>query len=142
MQQPKYGKDGPNKQLLENHSKPHEKKGNEKTKKDIGKWCDFHKIPWHNTNECRSKHSLVVEIKEKDPNPNSEFDSENNGRRQIIDANPTATVATTTIQPEEPTNPEEGEHLFHSHMWAKGTPLHFIVDIRSQNNLISLEVIK
>jgi hypothetical protein len=28
----------------------------------------------------------------------------------------------------EPTDPEEGEHLFHSQMWVKGTPLHFIVD--------------
>jgi hypothetical protein len=47
-----------------------------------------------------------------------------------------------TIQPEEPTDPEEGEHLFHSQMWVKGTPLHFIVDSRSQKNLISVEVIK
>jgi hypothetical protein len=72
----------------------------------------------------------VVEIKEKESNPDSESDSENNGRRQIIDADPTATVTTTTIQPEEPTDPEEGEHLFHSQMWVKGTPLHFIVDSR------------
>jgi hypothetical protein len=63
----------------------------------------------------------VVEIKENEPNP----DSKNNGRRQIIDANPTATVATATIQP---VDPEEGEHLFHSQMWVKGTPLNFIVD--------------
>jgi hypothetical protein len=49
---------------------------------------------------------------------------------------------TTTIQPEEPTDPEEGEHLFHSQMWVKGTPLHFIVDSGSQKNLISTEVIK
>jgi hypothetical protein len=124
-QQPKYGKDDPNNQPSENQSKPHEKKGNRKTKKDTRKWCDFHKIPWHNTDECHSKQSLVAEIKEKELNPDSESDSENNGRRQIIDADPTATVVTTTIQPEEPTDPEEGEHLFHSQMWVKGTPLAF-----------------
>jgi len=54
-QQPKYEKDGPNKQSPENQSKPKEKKGNGKTKKDTGKWCDFHKSPWHNTDEYRSK---------------------------------------------------------------------------------------
>jgi hypothetical protein len=63
-------------------------------------------------------------------------------KRQIIDADPIAIVVTTTIQPEEPTDPEEGEHLFHSQMWVKGTPLHFIVDSGSQKNLISAEVIK
>jgi hypothetical protein len=42
----------------------------------------------------------------------------------------------------EPTYPEEGERLFHSHMWVKGTPLHFIVDSGSQKNLISVEVVK
>ena len=52
LQQPKYDKDGPNKQSPENQSKPQEKKGHGKTKKDIEKWCDFHKIPWHNTDEC------------------------------------------------------------------------------------------
>jgi hypothetical protein len=55
LQQPKCEKDDPNKQSLENQSKPQEKKGHEKTKKDMGKWCDFHKIPWHNTDECPSK---------------------------------------------------------------------------------------
>jgi hypothetical protein len=84
----------------------------------------------------------VGEIKEKEPDPDSESDSENTGKRQIIDADPTAIVATTTIQPEEPTDPEEGELLFHSQMWEKGTPLHFIVDIESQKNLISAEVVK
>jgi hypothetical protein len=54
-QQPKYDKDVPNKQPPENQSKPQEKKGHEKMKKDTGKWCDFHNIPWHNTDECRSK---------------------------------------------------------------------------------------
>jgi hypothetical protein len=84
----------------------------------------------------------VVEIKDKESNPDSESDSENTGKRQIINADPTAIVVTTTIQPKEPTDPEEGEHLFHSHMWVKGTPLHFIVDSGSQKNLISAEVIK
>jgi hypothetical protein len=83
-----------------------------------------------------------AEIKDKESNLDSESDSENTGKRQIIDADPTAIVATTTIQPEEPTDPEEGEHLFHSQMWVKGTPLHFIVDSGSQKNLISAEVVK
>jgi hypothetical protein len=48
----------------------------------------------------------------------------------------------TTIQPEEPTDLEEGEHLFHSHMWVKGSSLHLIVDSGSQKNLISTKVIK
>jgi hypothetical protein len=111
-------------------------------KKDTRKWCDFHKIPWHNTDECRSKQSLVAEIKDKEPNPDSESDYENIGKRQIIDADPTAIVMTATIQLEEPTDPEEGECLFHSQMWVKGTPLHFIVDSGSQKNLISAEVVK
>jgi hypothetical protein len=58
MQQPKYGKGKPNSQSSqpqENHSNPQEKKGNGKTKKDTWKWCDFQKIPWKSTNECRSK---------------------------------------------------------------------------------------
>jgi hypothetical protein len=59
------------------------------------KWCEFHKSPWHNTDECRSKQSLVVEIKDKELNPDSEYDSENNGKGQIIDADPTSIVATT-----------------------------------------------
>jgi hypothetical protein len=49
---------------------------------------------------------------------------------------------TAVIQPEEPTDPEEGERLFHSQMWVKGTPLHFIVDSGIQKNLISAEVVK
>jgi hypothetical protein len=84
----------------------------------------------------------VAEIKDKELNPDSEYDSKNTGKRQIINADPTAIVMTATIQPEEPTDPEEGECLFHSQMWVKGTPFHFIVDSRSQKNLISTEFIK
>jgi hypothetical protein len=35
---------------------------------------------------------------------------------------------TTIIQPEEPADPKEREHLFHSQMWVKGTLVHFIID--------------
>ena len=84
----------------------------------------------------------MAEIKDKDSNPDSESDSENNCKGQIIDADPTAIVATAAIQPEEPTDPEEGERLFHSQMWVKGISLHFIVDSGSQKNLISAEVVK
>ena len=101
--------------------------GHGKTKKDTEKWSDFHKSPCHNTDECCSKQSLVAKIKENEPNPDSEYDFENTGKGQIIDADPTAIVATATIQPEEPTDPEEGEHLFHSQMWVKGTPLHLLL---------------
>jgi hypothetical protein len=62
--------------------------------------------------------------------------------RRIIDADPSATVATTKIQPSDPNEPEEGKRLFHSQVWVKVTPLHFIVDSGSQTNLISMEVVK
>jgi hypothetical protein len=75
-------------------------------------------------------------------NSNSKSDPENIENRQIIDAYPTATIATATIQLEESVDPIEGEHLFHSQMWVKGTPLHFIVDNDSQKNLISAKAIK
>jgi hypothetical protein len=84
----------------------------------------------------------VADIKDKESNLDSSYDSENTGRRQIIDADPTATVENTTIQLEEPMDPEEGEHLFHSQMSVKGTSLHFIVDSGSQKNLILTEVVK
>jgi hypothetical protein len=60
----------------------------------------------------------VAEIKDKEPNPNSESDSENTGKRQIIDADPTAIVTIAAIQLEEPTDSEEGERLFQSQMWV------------------------
>jgi hypothetical protein len=84
----------------------------------------------------------VAEVKYKEPNPDSESDPENIENRQIIDADSTATVTTTTIQPEELVDLEEGERLFHSQMWVKGTLLHFIVDSDNQKNIISTEIIK
>jgi hypothetical protein len=48
----------------------------------------------------------VVEIKDKELKPNSEFDSENTGKKQIIDADPTTIFTTSTIKPKEPIDPE------------------------------------
>jgi hypothetical protein len=73
---------------------------------------------------------------------NSDFGSNPESGKRIIDAESSATVATTKVQPSEPEEPEEGECLFLSQMWVKGTPLHFIVDSGSQKNLISVEVVK
>jgi hypothetical protein len=84
----------------------------------------------------------VDELKDIEPNPDMEFDLENIENRYIINANPTATITTKTIQLEELVDPKEGERLFHSHMWVKGTPLHFIVDKGIQKNLISTKAIK
>ena len=64
-QQPKNGKADPNQQPPDNHSKTQDEKGKGKMKNHTGKWCDFHKIPWNNTDECHLKQSLVVELKEK-----------------------------------------------------------------------------
>ena len=45
-------------------------------------------------------------------------------------------------QREDPEDPEEGDRLFHSQMWVKGSPLQFLVDSGSQKNLILAEVVK
>jgi hypothetical protein len=74
----------------------------------------------------------------------ADFDSESNteGGKHIINVEPNSIVSTAKVQPSELEEPEEGEHLFHSQMWVKGAPLHFIIDSGSQKNLISIEVIK
>jgi hypothetical protein len=105
------------------------------------KWCEYHKIPWHNTEECLSKKSLVVELKASKSEVDSDSESNFKGGKWIIDVEPSATVATTKFRPSEE-EPKEGERLFHSQMWEKGALLHFIVYSSSQKNLISAEVIK
>ena len=82
-------------------------------KKYTGKWCEYHKIPWHKTEECFSKQSLMVELKDSELEVG--FDSESNleGGKQIIDDEPSATFTTTKFGPSEPEEPEEGECLFH-----------------------------
>ena len=41
-------------QSQESQSQMQERKGNRNSMKDTRKWCEFHNIPWHNTDECRS----------------------------------------------------------------------------------------
>eukprot|EP00253_Pinus_taeda_P035736 PITA_35736 len=104
----------------DNPSKPQENNNTTKLKKDTEKWHEFHKSPTHNTK------------------PNKE-----NGKgKQIIDAEPNVIVATAKIHKNEPEDPEEGEHLFHSQMWVKASLLEFIINSGSQKNLILAEVIK
>ena len=102
----------------------------------------FHKSLWHNTDEYCTKQSLVAELKSSELELDSDSDSKMDKGKQIIDAEPIATVATTQIQPEDPEEPEEVECLFHSQVWVNGVLLHFIVDNGSQKNLISTEVVK
>ena len=75
-------------------------------------------------------------------NSESEPSKVNEKGKKIIDVEPNAIVPTTKIEKEEPEDPEEEEHLFHSQMWVKGSPVQFIVDNGSQKNLISAEVVK
>ena len=149
--QSKQGKGGPNTHSKgpsrygrpqDNQSKTQHKKGNEKAKKDMRKWCEYHKIPWNNTEECCSKQSLMVEQKASELEADSDSESNPKGGKWIIDVEPSATISSTKVRPSEPEEPEEGERLFHSHMWVKGALLHFIVDNGSQKNLISTEVVK
>ena len=74
--------------------------------------------------------------------PGYELDKGNDKGKQIIDSDPSSIVATTKIQREDPEDPEEGECLFHSQMWVKGSPLQFLIDSESQKNLISAKVVK
>jgi hypothetical protein len=60
----------------------------------------------------------VDEVKAFESDVDSYFESKLEKGRQIIDVEPSATVATTKIQPSEPDEPKEGEHLFHSRIWV------------------------
>jgi hypothetical protein len=63
----------------------------------MGKWCEYHKIPWHNTEECHSKKSLMAKMKYSELE--FDYDSESNpeGGKQIIDVEPSATISTTKV---------------------------------------------
>jgi hypothetical protein len=104
--QQKTGKGGPNPQNKgqikyghpqDNQSRLRENKDTRKTKKDTKKWHDFHKSPWNDTTDCHSKQSLVDEVKAYESDAGSDSDSEPERGRQIIDAKPSASVATTKL---------------------------------------------
>jgi hypothetical protein len=78
------------------------------------KWCEYRKIPWHNTEECCSKQSLVVEVKSSESEEDYDFESNPKSGKHIIDVEPSSIIATTKVQLREPEEPEEGEFLFHS----------------------------
>ena len=87
-----------------------------KSKKDIGKWCEFHKSPNHNTSECRTKQSLVAELKASESdacfNPESKPYKGNDKGKKIINSKGSSIVATTKVHKNDLKDPEEGEHLF------------------------------
>ena len=89
----------------ENLPKPQAKRNTAKLKKKVGKWCEFHKSPTHNTSERWAKQSLVAKINnsESDAYSNTELEPKkgNDKGKKIINAEPNATVATTKIQKEE-----------------------------------------
>ena len=78
----------------------------------------------------------MAEVKASKSDADSDSEPEPKRGRRIIDAEPSATISTTKLQPSERDEPEEGECLFHSQMWVKGTPLHFIMVSGSEKNLI------
>jgi hypothetical protein len=78
------------------------------------KWCEYHKRPWHKIEECLSKQSLVVEMKDSESEEDSHSESNLVGGKWIINVKPSAIVATNKVHPRKPEEPKEGERLFHS----------------------------
>ena len=77
-------------------------------------------------------------MKASESNVGFESESKSERGRQIIDTKPSATVGTTKLLPVELDEPKEGECLFHSQMWVKGTSFHFIMDSGSQSGTHNL----
>ena len=72
--------------------KPQAKNNTMKMKKEMGKWCEFHKSSTNNTSECWTKQSLVAKLKASESDacsdPESETNKGNEKGKKIIDAEP------------------------------------------------------
>ena len=89
---------------------------------------------------------MVVELKAPESyacsDPKPEADKGDEKGNKIIDTDPSAIFSTTKLKREDPEDREDGECIFHSQMWVKGSPLHFLIYSISQNIVISVEVVK
>ena len=85
----------------DNLSNPEANNNTVKPKNDRGKWCEFHKSSTHNTSECWVKQTLVVELKAFESDACSDSKSKTNKgnekEKEIINAEPSASMATTKI---------------------------------------------
>jgi hypothetical protein len=54
----------------------------------------------------------MVELKASESEADSDFESNLEGGKQIIDVEPSSTIATTKVHPSEPKEPEEGNASF------------------------------
>jgi hypothetical protein len=68
------------------------------------------------------------EVKEFESYVGSKSELEIEKWKWIIDVEPGAIVSTINVQPDASDEPKEGECLFDSQTWVKGTLLHFIID--------------